>query len=102
MEERRMTWRIEIQKLCSFKGELYTFKKWTNPIRAIRFDQEGKYKNNWCTRRKKKKREKGAESLFKEIIAENFPNHGQNWNIQVHEANRTGISMQKDHFLDTL
>ena len=52
--------------------------------------------------KKKKKREKGAESLFKEIIAENFPHHGQNWNIQVHEANRTGISMQKDHFLDTL
>ena len=32
-------------------------------------------------------REKGAESLFKEIIAENFPNLGKKLDIQIHEAN---------------
>ena len=33
-------------------------------------------------------REKGAERLFKEIIAENFPNLGKDLDIQVHEAKR--------------
>ena len=33
--------------------------------------------------------ENGAESLFKEIIAENFPNLGKELEIQVKEANRT-------------
>ena len=36
-----------------------------------------------------KKREKGAENLFKEIIAENFSNLGKKLDIQVHEDNRT-------------
>ena len=34
-------------------------------------------------------REKKAESLFKEIITENFPNPGKKLSIQIHEANRT-------------
>ena len=34
-------------------------------------------------------KENGAESLFKEIIAENFPNLGKELEIQVKEANRT-------------
>ena len=34
-------------------------------------------------------REKGAESLFKEIIAENFPNLGKELEIQVNEVNRS-------------
>ena len=33
-------------------------------------------------------REKGAESLFKEIIAENFTNPGKELDIQVHKAKR--------------
>lgn len=33
-------------------------------------------------------REKGAESIFKEIIAEKFPNLGKELDIQVHEANK--------------
>ena len=33
-------------------------------------------------------REKGTKKLFKEIIAENFPNLGKELGIQVHEANR--------------
>ena len=35
------------------------------------------------------KREKGVESLFKEIVAENFPNLGRDLDIQVFEANRS-------------
>ena len=35
------------------------------------------------------KRQKAAESLFKEIIAENFPNLGKKVDMQVHEVNRT-------------
>ena len=31
----------------------------------------------------KKKKEKGTESLFKEMIAENFANIGQNWIYKV-------------------
>ena len=34
-------------------------------------------------------REKGAESLFKEIIAEKFPNLGKELDLQLYEANRT-------------
>ena len=39
-------------------------------------------------------REKGAESLLKEIIPNNYPNLGKKleyrtWNMQVHEAKRT-------------
>ena len=34
-------------------------------------------------------REKEAESLFKGIIAENFPNLGKELDIQVHKAKRT-------------
>ena len=34
-------------------------------------------------------REKGAENLFKEIIAENFLNLGKKLDVQVHEAKRT-------------
>ena len=34
-------------------------------------------------------REEGAENLFKEIIAENFPNMGRKLDIHVHEARRT-------------
>lgn len=33
-------------------------------------------------------KEKMAECLFKEIIADNFPNLGTEWDIQVQEANR--------------
>ena len=36
----------------------------------------------------KEKREKGAETKFKDIIAENFPNLGQETDIQVQEAQR--------------
>lgn len=34
-------------------------------------------------------REKGADRLFKKLIAENFPNLQKERNIQVHEAKRT-------------
>ena len=34
-------------------------------------------------------REKRAESLFEEIMAENFPNLGRHMDIQVHEAHRS-------------
>lgn len=34
-------------------------------------------------------RKKGAESVFREIIAENFPNLGKELNIQLQEASRT-------------
>lgn len=33
-------------------------------------------------------REKGAESIFKEVIAEKFPNLGKELDIQIHEANK--------------
>lgn len=33
--------------------------------------------------------EKGAESLYKEIMIENFPNHGKEMNIQIHDTKST-------------
>ena len=44
---------------------------------------EFKYQNDWVPEGEERK--KGAESLFKEIIAENF----LNLDIQVHKANRS-------------
>ena len=49
----------------------------------------------------KEKREKGTESVFKEIIAENFPNHGKELDIQVHKADRTLLSQCKKIFSKT-
>ena len=53
----------------------------------MRFKEKNKYKNNCDIRRKES--EKGAECIFREIIAENFPNLGKKLDIQVHEAKRT-------------
>ena len=36
-----------------------------------------------------KKREKGTEKLFKEIMAENFPNLGREMNIEILEAQKS-------------
>lgn len=33
-------------------------------------------------------KEKGAETFFKELVTENFPNMGWRMNIQIHEAQR--------------
>ena len=47
-------------------------------------------------------KEKRAESLFKEIIAENFPNLGKELDMQVHDAKRKPKLPQcKKTFLDT-
>uniref|UniRef100_A0A9L0THB4 L1 transposable element RRM domain-containing protein n=1 Tax=Equus caballus TaxID=9796 RepID=A0A9L0THB4_HORSE len=37
----------------------------------------------------REEREKGEKNLFKEIIAENFPNLGRDMDVQVQEANRS-------------
>lgn len=41
-------------------------------------------RNNYLISRRK--REKGTENLFKQMMAENFINLGINFDIQVHEA----------------
>ena len=40
-------------------------------------------------------REKGAENLFEEIIAENFSNLGNETDIQIQEAQRTPTKIDK-------
>lgn len=55
-------------------------------MRAIRFNQKSKYKNNWCTRTREGER---AESLLKERISENFLDLGKELDIEVHKANVT-------------
>lgn len=48
---------------------------------------------------KERERERGAEDIFKEMIAENFPNLGKKLCIQAHEANRTPNHLnEKDIF----
>ena len=39
-------------------------------------------------------REKGAENLFQEITAENFPKLEKETDIQIHEAQRTSIKIR--------
>ena len=40
-------------------------------------------------------REKGAESLYEQIIAENFPNLGKVTDIKIQEAQRTSIRVNQ-------
>ena len=48
-------------------------------------------------------REEGAENLFKEIIAENFPNLQRDLDTQVNEANGwSEIFSTNDHLQDIL
>ena len=44
-------------------------------------------------------REKGAESLFKEIILENFLNLEKYLDIKIHEANRTSYYLNAERLL---
>ena len=44
-------------------------------------------------------RQKRAESLFKEIIPEKFPNLGKKLDVQVHEANRSSNYINPKDFL---
>ena len=48
-------------------------------------------------------KEKGTESIFKAIMAENFPNLGREMDIQTHEAQRApnGLNLKGSHW-DTL
>ena len=53
------------------------------------------------------KRKKGAENIFKEIRAENFPNLGEELDIQVHKAKRASYyfnaqTLFKTHYIKTV
>lgn len=45
-------------------------------------------KNKYNKKRSREEMEQGVESLFKEIIAESFPNLGRGLDIYIHEVNR--------------
>lgn len=73
-------------------------KFWHNPLRAEQRKRVKKvYMTLWHSIKRTNIRiiripegeeiEKGAESLFKEIIPENFPNLKKNLSIQVHKGN---------------
>ena len=59
-------------------------KKW-NSLRNL---CDTTRQTNIQTRRDPRGREKGAESLFKEIMTENFPNLQKWTDFQIQEANR--------------
>ena len=56
-------------------------------MRTIRQHQKRQHKDNGHPKRRRE-REEETERLFKEIIAENFPNLGEELAIQVHKANK--------------
>ena len=47
----------------------------------------------------KKKREKEAEGILEQIIAENFPNLGKETGIQVQEGQRTPLIINKNRLI---
>ena len=50
----------------------------------------------------RKKWEKGTESLFKEMIAENFPNLGKKTDIQIQGSQRVPVRLiQRDLYQNT-
>ena len=55
---------------------------------------------NYCSPRKGRERE-GRESLFKEIMANDFPNLGRVLDIQFHEADRSP-GKSSENFSSTL
>lgn len=57
-------------------------RKWTELQRPVRHHQQ--YKNNGNSRRRE---QKGAENIFEEIMAEDFPNFMKNVNLNFQEAN---------------
>jgi len=69
---------LEEERGTKFKKSEERLKK------ALRFYQKSKYLNDQALEGEGK--EKG-QSLFKEIIAKNFPNLGKDLDVQVHEAN---------------
>jgi len=46
--------------------------------------------------KKKKKRERGAEGVLEQIIAENFPNLGKETGIKIQEAQRSPLKISKN------
>ena len=48
-----------------------------------------------------KEREKGAENIFEEIIAENFTNLGKETDIHIEEAQRTPVKINKSRSTPT-
>lgn len=41
----------------------------------------------------KEKREEGTKNVFREIIAENFPNLGRDWHFSAHEIKRSSQNL---------
>ena len=72
---------IQVEEEIISKNSKEIFKEHSNPFRKdnrrIRGISEGE------------DREKTVESLFKEIIAEHFPNLGKELDLQAHEAKET-------------
>ena len=57
---------------------------------SLRDLQDTIKRNNLCIMGgPEEEREKGVKSLFKEIMAENFPNPGRDLGIQIHEDHRS-------------
>lgn len=85
---------------------------WNYPIREEHMGKNGKEwrKPTWSTEYHKKTNlwiigvteEERVESLFKEIMAENFPNVGWDLDIQVHEAHRLPNRINLDPLQDIL
>lgn len=55
--------------------------------------QETKHTHNGNLRekQKRKRKRKETENIFKEVMAENFPNLGENFNIQIQEVQMSSI-----------
>ena len=66
-------------------------------IRLRELSDSMKYNNICIIGVLEEEREKGAEGLFEQIIAENFPNLGKETDIQIQEAQRTPIKIKKKH-----
>ena len=65
------------------------------------YHQKKQSVNYWGSRRRREG--KGVESLFKEIMAENFPILERDLDIQVHEAYRSSNKLNLKNLLqDTL
>lgn len=60
-------------------------KKWTL-LKGLSWDNIKHQTCIYIIRVPRRKRERGANNLHKELVAENFPNHGKEADIEIQEA----------------
>ena len=92
------SWKTEKWKSLKVKEKEKRIKKWVEFKRPLAQHQMHQHLHYRGLRRR---REKGEENIFEEIIAENFPNMGKETDIQVQESQSPKQNQPKEDHTKT-